>query len=121
MFDRYTEDARKVIFLARYEASLLGSPALETDHLWLGLLRHNKKLVRRLAPQVTTEAIQERLTRNGFTGERASMAVEIPVSDAAKQALTNAAAEADSHGQKHITPEYLALGLLREHPAINSG
>jgi ATP-dependent Clp protease ATP-binding subunit ClpC len=114
MFDRYTEDARKVIFLARYEASLLGSPTLESEHLWLGLLRQSKKLVKRLAPQVTDESLMERLTRRGLTGERASMAVEIPLSDQARLALTNATEEADRHGQKYITAEFLALALLRE-------
>jgi ATP-dependent Clp protease ATP-binding subunit ClpC len=114
MFDRYTEAARKVIFLARYEASLLGSPTLETEHIWLGLLRQNQKLVRRLAPQVTVESVTERLTRNGLTGDRGSMATEIPVSEATKLALANAIAEADRHGQKYITAEFLALGLLHE-------
>ena len=39
MFERYTEKARRVIFLARYEASNYGSPYIETEHLLLGLIR----------------------------------------------------------------------------------
>ncbi len=39
MFERYTETARRVIFFARYEASQLGSPYIETEHLLLGILR----------------------------------------------------------------------------------
>jgi ATP-dependent Clp protease ATP-binding subunit ClpC len=114
MFERYTEEARRVIFFARYEASLLGSPTLEAEHLWLGLLRQNKKLVKRLAPKVTAEAIHERLADLGLNHERTSMATDMPLSDAAKRALAGAAAEADQRGQNYITADYLVLALLRE-------
>ena len=113
MFDRYTEDARMVIFLARYEASLLGSATLEPEHLWLGVLRQSKKLVKRHAPRVTTEAVQEKLILRGVNGERVSMTVEIPLSQEARRAIEGAALEANSHGQKHITAEHLLLALLR--------
>jgi ATP-dependent Clp protease ATP-binding subunit ClpC len=114
MFDRYTDEARRVIFLARYEASRLGSPVLESEHLWLGLLRECRKVVKRLAPGVSAEAVHERLARRGPSAERISMTVDMPLSDEAKRALAGAAAEADSRGQKHITPDYIVLALLRE-------
>src|SRR5665213_558424 len=114
MFDRYTDDARRVIFFARYEASRLDSPTLETEHLWLGLLRQSKKAVKRLAPGVTVEAVHERLMRPGLNAQRVSMTVDLPLSDEAKRAIAGAAAEADSRGQKHVTPDYLVLALLRE-------
>jgi ATP-dependent Clp protease ATP-binding subunit ClpC len=117
MFDRYTDEARRVIFFARYEASRLGSPVLETDHLWLGLLRECKKVVRRLAPRVTVEAVHERLMRHGLNAERISMTVNMPLSGEAKRALDAATAEADSRGQRHITPDYIVLALLREEQA----
>jgi ATP-dependent Clp protease ATP-binding subunit ClpC len=119
MFDRYTEEARRVIFFARYEASRLGSPVLETEHLWLGLIRQDRKLVKRLAPKVTAEALQARLDRHGADLPRISMTVEMPLSDEAKRALAGAAAEADQRGQKHITSDYLVLALLREESSIS--
>jgi ATP-dependent Clp protease ATP-binding subunit ClpC len=121
MFDRYTDEARRVIFFARYEASRLGSPVLETEHLWLGLLRECKKVVRRLAPRVTAEAVHERLMRRGLNldAQRISMTVDMPLSDDTKRALAGAVAEAESRGQKHITPDYIILALLREeHPNV---
>ncbi len=117
MFERYTEDARRVLFFARYEASRLGSPVLEVEHLWLGLLRESKKLVKRLAPRITTESIHERLKQDTTGAERVSMTVELPLSGAVKHVLAATAAEADSHGQKHITAEYLVRALLREEDA----
>jgi len=44
MFERYTEKARRVIFFARYEASQFGAPAIEPEHLLLGLMREDKTL-----------------------------------------------------------------------------
>ena len=41
MFERYTEKARRVIFFARYEASQFGAPAIEPEHLLLGLMRED--------------------------------------------------------------------------------
>jgi ATP-dependent Clp protease ATP-binding subunit ClpC len=117
MLDHYTEEARRVIFFARYEASRLGSPVLEAEYLWLGLLRQSKKAVKRLAPRITTEAIHERLTHRGENGERISMTVAIPLSDETKRVLAGAAAEAANRGQTYITDEYLILALLREEDA----
>ncbi len=114
MFERYTDEARRVVFRARYEASLLGSPILGTEHLWLGLLRESKKVVKRLAPRVTAEVVHKRLIQYG---QRISMTVNIPLSDEATRALAGATAEADSRGQKYITPDYIVLALLREEQA----
>lgn len=114
MFDRYTEDARKIIFFARYEASRHGSLVLEPEHLWLGLLRQSKRLIKRHAPLVTVESIQARLLRRGLETARVSMTVELPLSEVTARAIQGATTEADAHGQKHITAEHLLLALLRE-------
>ena len=48
MFERYDESARRTLFFARYEASRLGVPSIETEHLLLGLIREPKGHARRL-------------------------------------------------------------------------
>ena len=48
MFERFSEPARRALFFARYEASQLGSPDLDTGHLLLGLLREASGLTHRL-------------------------------------------------------------------------
>src|SRR5437660_11807959 len=60
MFERYTEKARRVIFFARYEASQFGAPAIEPEHLLLGLMREDKTLTGRFFPraQVSIESIR---------------------------------------------------------------
>jgi ATP-dependent Clp protease ATP-binding subunit ClpC len=39
MFERYTENARQVIFFAREQASRFGSSCIESEHLLLGTMR----------------------------------------------------------------------------------
>lgn len=39
MFERYTQQARRVIFFARYEASVFAASSIQTEHLLLALLR----------------------------------------------------------------------------------
>ena len=45
MFDRYTEQARRALFFARFEVSQLGGTAIEPEHILLGLIREPKGLV----------------------------------------------------------------------------
>ena len=37
MFEKFTEKAKRILFLARYEASQQGSKVIATEHLLLGL------------------------------------------------------------------------------------
>lgn len=47
MFERYTQAARETIFGARYLASQVRGPEIETEHLLLGVLRADKSLANR--------------------------------------------------------------------------
>jgi ATP-dependent Clp protease ATP-binding subunit ClpC len=51
MFERFTEQARRTLFFARYKASRLGVPSIETEHLLLGLIREGKGLTSRIFAQ----------------------------------------------------------------------
>jgi len=42
MFERYTEEARRALFFARYAASQRGSMSIESEHLLLGLIRETR-------------------------------------------------------------------------------
>ena len=51
VFERYTQQARRVLFFARFEAAPLGSASIEPGHLLLGLLRETRGLAARLLEQ----------------------------------------------------------------------
>lgn len=117
MFERYTENARRVIFFARYEASQYGSPYIETEHLLLGLLREDHRredraLANLLAkehivePEIRAE-IERRITRR----ERLSTSGNL--SDECKRILQFASDAAEKLGHRWVVTGHLLLGILR--------
>src|SRR5256884_9772826 len=92
MFERYTEKARRVIFFARYEASQFGAPAIEPEHLLLGLMREDKTLTSRFFPRasVTIEAIRKEIEGRTLLREKISTSVELPLAPETKRVLAYA-------------------------------
>ena len=113
MFERYTEKARRVIFFARYEASQFGSPYIESEHLLLGIVREDKALTNRFL-RSEVASIRKQVETQTTIRESTSTSVDLPLSNESKRALAYAAEEAVRHAHKHIGPEHLLLGLLRE-------
>ena len=89
MFERYTEKARRVIFFARYEASQFGAPAIEPEHLLLGLMREDKTLTGRFFPraQITIESIRREIESRTLLRERIPTSVELPLAPETKRVL----------------------------------
>jgi ATP-dependent Clp protease ATP-binding subunit ClpC len=116
MFERYTEKARRVIFFARYEASQFGAPAIEPEHLLLGLMREDKTLTGRFFPraQVNIEAVRKEIEGRTLLREKISTSVELPLAPETKRVLAYAHEESDRLQHRHIGTEHLLLGLLRE-------
>ncbi len=115
MFERYTEEARNVIFFGRYEASQYGAASIETEHLLLGLLRADEALVRRfLHPQEMIEGIRKRFEEYTEVRERTSTSLDLPLSHECKRVLAYSAEEAEALKQRSIGTAHLLLGLLRE-------
>ena len=112
MFERYTEHARRVIFFARYEASSLGSPYLEPEHLLLGLLREDQLLRSRL-PSGARDQIRKLIEENSPHREKISTSVDLPLSADAKRTLAFGAQESTELNHKVIDCGHLVLGLLR--------
>jgi len=114
MFERYTENARRVIFFARYEASQYGSPYIETEHLLLGIMRESKWLTMRVLPEGSAQSIRAQIDASMGHRAKTSTTVDLPLSGEGKRVLAYAAEEAERLDHKHIGTEHLLLGLLRE-------
>lgn len=115
MFERYTEKARRVIFFARYEASNVGAPCIETEHLLLGLLREDHALRNRFLPSIdSVKYIHEKIRAVTPVRDKISTAVDLPLSDESQRVLAYAAEEADKLKHRHLGTEHLLLALLRE-------
>jgi hypothetical protein len=115
MFERYTEKARRIIFFARYEASIFGSPYIEAEYLLLGLLREDKALTHRFLPSHgAAESIRKQIEGHTAPREKVSTSVDLPLSHECKRVLGYGAEECERLNHKFIDTEHLLLGLLRE-------
>lgn len=116
MFERFTEQARRTLFFARFEVTQLGATAIEPEHILLGLFREPKGVVARIFEQTgvsTAELSVEIADRHEFQ-ERIPQSQEVPFSTETKRVLSYAAEEADRLTHSYIGTEHLLLGVLRE-------
>ena len=115
MFEKFTEKAKRILFLARYEASQQGSRVIGTEHLLLGLLKEGEEITRELFARanVSVDLLQAEIESKGPTREKVSTSVEIPFSEETKRALACAEEEAERLLHPYIGTEHLLLGLLR--------
>jgi hypothetical protein len=113
MFERYTEQARRVIFFARFEASQYGAPFIDVEHLLLASLREDKLLIS-LLPEGAPETIRQQIeTVTPHYDSPVATSVDLPLSGAARRAVVLAAEEAERLGDRTIEASYLLLGMLR--------
>jgi ATP-dependent Clp protease ATP-binding subunit ClpA len=111
-FHKFSEKARRVIFFARYEARQLGAPAIEPEHLLLGVTREMASAYSAFLPALRiAEAIREN-ARKGI--EATSTSSDIPISARTKQVLSAAQEEAARCGTERVRPEHLLFGIASE-------
>lgn len=113
MFERYTEQARRVVFFAYYEANHYCSPFIETEHLLLGILREYPELTK-LLPPGAPEAIRNQIDARTPPRHKIPTSADLPLSNESKCVLAYGAEEAERLAHRHIGAEHLLLGLLRE-------
>jgi len=120
MFEKFTEKARRVIFFAKYEASLLGASAIEAEHILLGLIKEDRFLATHFffSAQDSLETIRKEIEIKTALGEKQTIFVELSLSAQAKSVLVYAVQEAE--GLKHpvIATEHIFLGLLHQEQGI---
>jgi uncharacterized protein (TIGR03435 family) len=116
MFERYTEQARRALFFARYEAFQRGSPDIETEHLLLALFRDEQSVTARVFARARLSLDEIRRQVDARTSQHAplSESSEVQFSGDTKRVLHYAAQEADRLLHNHIGSEHLLLGLFRE-------
>jgi hypothetical protein len=119
MFERYTEQARRVIFFARFEASQSASSAIEPEHMLLRLLRENKHLFVKLTelPDPTV-ALRKSVEHRVPPAQVISTSVELPLAPGSKVVLAKAHEESDALGHRHIGREHLLLGLFADSESL---
>jgi len=119
MFERYTEEARLVLFRARFEAQQSGSGRIEPEHLFLALAVEDPVRLRQLLPAVANVESICREVRDGLPSRDPHTEQDMPLSHPAKRVLAYGAEEAHKLGHRHIGNEHHLLGLLREPSSVS--
>ncbi len=71
MFERYTDEARRTVFFAPFEASQFGTPYIGLEHLLLGLSRADRPLVlRMLGTLEAVESVRQKIAESLPAGQR---------------------------------------------------
>jgi len=121
MFERYTERARRVIFFARYEALQYGSQVISPEHILMGLMREDKTISARYFPfrnTLTVDLIRREVEERIVMRERIPQSAELHLATETKRILAFAAEESQRLQNRHIGPEHLFLGLVREERSV---
>jgi ATP-dependent Clp protease ATP-binding subunit ClpA len=114
MFERFTNQARRVVVLAQEESRNLNHNYIGTEHLVLGLLREGGTGARALASlDVTVEAVRREVEARVGRGDQ-PQAGHIPFTPRAKKALELSLRESLALGQNYIGTGHLLLGLIRK-------
>jgi len=116
MFERYTEQARRSVFFARYAAGHQRSAHITAAHLLIGLSWEGK--ARSCEIGSLKDKIPELCKLLGIPwpfgkASKEQLMTDIPLDNNAKMALAYAAQESDLDQQYWIDTDHLLRGLLR--------
>ena len=121
MFERYTERSRRVIFFARYEALQYGSPRISPEHILLGLMREDKTISSRFLPfrnSISVDSVRREVEERIVLRDRIPQSAELHLAPETKKILFYANEESRHLKNRHIGPEHLLLGIIREERSI---
>jgi ATP-dependent Clp protease ATP-binding subunit ClpC len=115
MFERFTDQARRVVALAQEEARMLRHNRIGTEHLLLGLIQVEDGVAAESLESlgVSLAAVRERVEELIGRG-RWAPPVNIPYEPRAKKVLDLSLREALALGHHRVGTEHILLGLIRE-------
>ncbi|HEV8112154.1 MAG TPA: Clp protease N-terminal domain-containing protein [Planctomycetota bacterium] len=122
MFDRFTEDAKRTMNLARQASQRLGHDYLGTEHILFGLLEIDDPLTRKIftSLQVDSAIIRKELDLLVLIGVVGVAPTQIPFTPRAKKVLELAMEVAGRLRDRHLGVEHLLLGLLLEREGVGA-
>jgi dihydroneopterin aldolase len=121
MFERFTQQARRVVVLAQEEARYLDHDYIGTEHLMLGLIADEEGVAARVLRDlgIEHEAAGQKVVEIIGRGEGPATG-HIRMTPRAKKVLELSLRESIQLKDKHIGPEHILLGLLREGDGVGA-
>jgi ATP-dependent Clp protease ATP-binding subunit ClpC len=115
MSEKYTEQARRVLYFARYEAHQAGAPVADTEHILLGLVLSDSPILAEVFARgrVQIDEVRQDLELRPAADAHPAPASPPPWSRDVRLMLEKfAPEEAERLSSARLGPEHLFLGLL---------
>jgi len=123
MFERFTDQARRVVVQAQEEARMLGHDYIGTEHILLGLLGEHEgpaaQALSSLGVSLDLDAAREQVVEIAGAGA-GQQGGHIPFTPRTKKVLELSLREAQRLGDDHIGTEHILLGLVREGEGVGA-
>ncbi len=115
MFERFTEQSRRVVVLAQEEARMLGHNHIGSEHLLLGLLHEQGGTAADVLESagITVEAARAQVEELAVPRDK-SPSGHIPFTQRAKKILELSLREALEQRKSYIGTEHILLALMRD-------
>jgi ATP-dependent Clp protease ATP-binding subunit ClpA len=115
MFQRFTDQARRIVVLAQEEASRLKHNYIGTEHILLGLIREGKGVAAEALKSlgISLDPVRQQVEEIIGRGQEAPQG-HIPFTPRAKKVLELSLRESKQLGHDYIGTEHILLGLIRE-------
>ncbi len=115
MFERFTQEAIKSILLAQDECRRLGHHAVDSEHLFLGIVGEEAGLASQfLALRGLNLDNARQLVEQVKRPDTNPLTIELPYTHAAAKAFEYARQEAQSLNHSYVGTEHILLGLILE-------
>lgn len=116
MFDRFSQNARKSMQLARNESHARKHDAIGSEHLLIGLFREDQGIAAAVLRQagVTEKGLDECLSSMVTPSDKPPAPGKLPFTLRVKKAMEKAVTQAEELRHNYIGPEHLMLGLLAD-------
>src|SRR5690242_19155203 len=123
MFERFTDQARRVVVQAQEEARMLGHDYIGTEHILLGLLGEPEgqaaQVLSSLGVSLDLDAAREQVVEIAGPGA-GQLSGHVPFTPRTKKVLELSLREAQRLGHDHIGTEHILLGLVREGEGVGA-
>jgi len=116
MFERFTDQARRVVVLAQEEARMLSHNYIGTEHILLALVHEGMGVAAQALESlgVAKEEARQQVEEVVGRGQQDPPRGDIPFMPRAKKTLELSLREAIALGSTSIGTEHILLGLIRE-------
>lgn len=117
MYERFTDDAKKVMRKANEEAQRANTEYIGTEHILLGLLAVGaNSIFQKLG--ISPDGIKQVLLGRLLAGPPTTLPEKLPQTPRAKKVIELAMEEARGLDQSWVGTEHILLGLIREEEGL---